>query len=213
MKSIEHFMVVCLAVSDIVGEASCLCCLLQPLAVFRRGHLEPKPDDSSNDGDGVAASLDCDDDDPNIRERTENGCVRIMPTDPCDDEMISCNPLPDFDEDGDMDGFFAEDDCDDSNALINPEASYEPGSPEAQRLEQLACERGEAVDANCDNEPDFACVIVNPPPPMDGDMDGYFGDDDCDDTDARIFPDAEYQLEPRMGRIETCMPKRHTHRL
>ena len=37
-----------------------------------------------------------------------------------------------------MDGFFAEDDCDDSNALINPEASYEPGSPEAQRLEQLA---------------------------------------------------------------------------
>ena len=197
MKSIEHFMVVCLAVFRHLSRRRSV--LLGAAGITAFGCLQEEvisnqmPDDLDNDGDGVAASLDCDDDDPNIRERTENGCVRIMPTDPCDDEMISCNPLPDFDEDGDMDGFFAEDDCDDSNALINPEASYEPGSPEAQRLEQLACERGEAVDANCDNEPDFACVIVNPPPPMDGDMDGYFGDDDCDDTDARIFPDAEYQ--------------------
>ena len=45
-------------------------------------------------------------------------------------------------------------------------------------------EQGEAVDANCDNEPDFACVIVNPPPPMDGDMDGFFAEDDCDDSNA-----------------------------
>ena len=67
-------------------------------------------------------------------------------------------------------------------------------------LEQLACERGEAVDANCDNEPDFACVIVNPPPPMDGDMDGYFGDDDCDDTDAYFFGCRISAWNPRMER-------------
>ena len=185
MKFVQHFLSVCIAVFRHLSRRRSV--FVGAVGITAFGCIQEEvisnqiPDDVDNDGDGVAASIDCDDDDPTVFERTENGCVR----DPCESEYVDaiCNPMPD---DADGDGSSAYEDCDDTNHLIYPEARYEPGSVEAQRLEQLACERGEAIDANCDNEPDFACVIVNPPPPTDGDMDGYFADEDCDDTQSLI---------------------------
>ena len=128
--------------------------------------------------DGFTADEDCDDSNPLIypnaryapdseeaRTLTDTACQTGQPIDAncdmtpeymCD---IAINPIPDFDRDG-----YTDDDCDEENPLIHPNASYEDGSPEAQRLTDLACMRNEPIDADCDDEPDYFCVIVNPAP-------------------------------------------------
>jgi hypothetical protein len=154
------------------------------------------PEDVDFDEDGVAETVDCDDNDPSIGAATMGReCDEIIencsPCEPgCDSELISCNPIPD----GDLDGYFESDDCDDSNPLIHPDASYDAGSESALSLEALACELGTSIDSDCDGEPDHFCVIVNPPPngDLDMDMDGYFDAEDCDDTNPLIHPDASY---------------------
>lgn len=97
------------------------------------------------------------------------------------EEQIITNPVPDaIDEDGD--GFYLqEDDCDDTNAAVNPAAVE-------------ICDDG--IDNNCDNQIDMdddACpeVSVNPAPEDDADGDGYDESVDCDDQNPDINPDAE----------------------
>jgi len=74
--------------------------------------------------------------------------------------------LPPVDDDGD--GYYAGDDCDDTDASIYP------GAPEI-------CDDG--IDQDCEGS-DEAC------PAPDNDGDGYDANDDCDDADDTIYPGA-----------------------
>ena len=74
----------------------------------------------------------------------------------------------DGDEDGD--GFLAEEDCDNTNANINPDAEEIPNND---------------VDEDCDGE-----ILI-----IDEDNDGFNSDEDCDDSNADIYPGAEEILD------------------
>ena len=109
----------------------------------------------------------------------------------CISEEIARNDLPDGDLD--EDGLSQFDDCDDREPLIYPGASYAVESRTERVLEDLACQSGGDLDVDCDGEPDYFCVLVNPEP-EDLDGDEFAEDEDCDDTNAQIYPGASYEI-------------------
>ena len=134
----------------------------------------PDPSDVDNDGDGFTENQnDCNDGDASIHPNADEICGDQIDQN-CDGRDEACPPDPN-DVDNDEDGFTEnQNDCDDGDASINPEA------------EEIC---GDQIDQNCDGR-DEAC----PPDPndIDNDEDGFTeNQNDCDDGDASINPEAE----------------------
>lgn len=81
--------------------------------------------------------------------------------------QVCCNPV---DKDGD--GWAEGQDCDDTNAAVNPGAK----------------EIFDKLDNNCDGIIDNVGIE---PKPLDRDFDGWPEGKDCDDADATVFPGAK----------------------
>jgi len=131
-------------------------------------------EDADGDGYGAGWGGDCDDTDPDIHPGAfEDACPDGIDQD-CDGvdgDPGLCNAVPD----ADGDGWFAPEDCDDSNPRIHPGA-IEP-------------ECWDGVDQDCDGDSDSGAICNFAP---DADGDGYHGGiDDCDDSDPSIHPGAE----------------------
>ena len=138
--------------------------------------------DPDNDGDGVAASEDCNDDDAAVFPGADELCNGV--DDDCDGDTDedALDATPWF-NDGDGDGYGAGDalsacdqpigyvldegDCDDANT------AYHPGADESDCTDPN--------DYNCDGSVGYA----------DADADGYPACEDCNDGDAAVNPDAD----------------------
>jgi hypothetical protein len=136
--------------------------------------------DPDSDGDGVPASEDCDDNNPEVSPSAAEQCDGLDNN--CDGE-IDEGVLSTFYADADADGYgdltqpteaceqptgaaATGDDCDDTNPAIHPNA------------EETDC--ADPTDYNCDGSTGFA----------DADADGWPACQDCDDSDAGENPDA-----------------------
>ncbi|MBK9644286.1 MAG: putative metal-binding motif-containing protein [Deltaproteobacteria bacterium] len=136
--------------------------------------------DPDNDGDGVPASEDCDDNNPDVSPSAAELCDGLDNN--CDGETDE-GVLITFYADADADGYgditqptdaceqpsgaaATGDDCDDTNPAIHPNA------------EETDC--ADPTDYNCDGSTGFA----------DADNDGWPACQDCDDGDAGENPDA-----------------------
>jgi hypothetical protein len=116
-----------------------------------------------SDGDGYAASTDCDDSDASVHPGAEEVCDDGLDQD-CDGSDLDCE-----DVDADSDGYPAATDCDETNPDVHPGA-------------EEVCNNG--LDDDCDGV-DLSCDSV------DDDGDGYTeADGDCDDTDEDAYPGA-----------------------
>ncbi len=129
-----------------------------------------------NDGDGYPASIDCDDDDPDIRP----GADEI-----CDDGIDQDCRFGDLIGDADGDGYIglhcggAADDCDDEDIQVHPGAN----------------ERCNGTDDDCNG--------VLPPDEIDGDEDGASScQGDCDDEDPTIAFGGAEQLDDCLDGID-----------
>ncbi len=100
------------------------------------------------------------------------------------EEHPSVGPIPQGTVDEDNDGFYSLDsggnDCDDTNASINPDATDD---------------NGDGVDDDCDGNVDEDVLT-------DGDGDGYTSDVDCADDNDKAYPGAEEI--PNNGVDENC---------
>ena len=184
--------------------------LLAVLACTNGGEDTGPTGPEDNDGDGFYGQSDCNDDDAAVFPGADEACDDGIDND-CDDVIDEGKTT--FYEDRDEDGYGdpakpveactkpgkayskVADDCDDLNALVNPE--------QAERCSTVG------VDDDCDGEVDEDSAIDTTTFFFDYDGDGYGGEefevnvcgstppsnysataDDCDDTDAFVSPEA-----------------------
>ncbi|MCB9350364.1 MAG: metallophosphoesterase [Lewinellaceae bacterium] len=133
-----------------------------------------------NDGDGVCADVDCDDNDPNITDQVGDACNdgdnttfndQIDANCNCTGAPTACTGIGD----NDGDGVCADVDCDDNDPNITDQIGD-------------ACNDGDnttfndQIDANCNcTGAPTACTGIG-----DNDGDGVCADVDCDDNDPNI---------------------------
>ena len=93
--------------------------------------------------------------------------------------------------DADQDGFAVEDDCNDNNPAVNPNAS----DPFGDNIDQN-CDGADGIDSDGDGFASYSyggvdCNDSDPTTIGDDDLDGYYSCiDDCDDTDYNTNPGA-----------------------
>jgi len=162
------------------------------------------------DGDGAHACVDCDDSDATALPGGTETC-----DDGIDQDCLEGDLLSDADGDGSTAALCGGDDCDDSNAVINPAAedlcdgvdlncdgetheTDEDGDSffdiacggddcddDAQGIHPAAPEICDGIDNNCDD-------VLFEGGEDDADEDGVpICDDDCDDNNADIYPGAQ----------------------
>ena len=129
---------------------------------------------NDNDGDGFTENDgDCNDDNREIHPGVDEICGDGIDQD-CDGSDLECQPDPN-DEDNDGDGYTEnQNDCNDGDASIHPNADE-------------VC--GDRIDQDCDGS-DLECPID--PNDVDDDGDGITENEgDCNDNDDEINPEAE----------------------
>jgi hypothetical protein len=125
------------------------------------------------DNDGYGVSVDCNDNDPAINPGASEDSYELC----SDGEDNNCNDLTDINElacqvDIDGDGYVLADDCDDYYSDVNP------GMPDEDSFETCS----DYKDNDCDGLEDIMEMACN----VDNDIDGFFLDSDCNDSDPAI---------------------------
>ncbi|MCO4769104.1 MAG: hypothetical protein KDA24_03685 [Deltaproteobacteria bacterium] len=115
------------------------------------------------DGDLFTLCDDCDDDDPDVNPDGTEIC-----DDGIDQDCTGTDLVGDLDNDGAINDACGGDDCDDTNAAVNPSADD-------------VCD---GVDLNCDGE------TTTTDADGDGHYDAACGGGDCDETNQAVHPDA-----------------------
>jgi len=155
------------------------------------------------DGDGFEASVDCDDDNPDINpgqmEVVYNGI-----DDDCDESTL--------DDDLDQDGFLLADDCDDDNPDIHPDQDEEvyngiDDDCDESTLDDDLDQDGFVLADDCDDDnpdihPNQDEEVYNgidddcDESTLDDDLDqdGFVLADDCDDNNPDIHPDQDEEV-------------------
>ena len=165
----------------------------------------PEPEPVDSDGDGYPVGEDCDDSDADIYPGAPEYCNGV--DDDCDivvDEVGAVDAETWYvDNDGDGYGYedittlpfpgmcdqpvgyvSDDDDCDDYDDLVNPGATEIVGDSIDNDCDGL-------IDETVDVEPEPEPEDTGLPTETDADGDGYTMDEDCDDTDAEVNPEAE----------------------
>ena len=130
------------------------------------GNTQPAAQD--DDGDGVPAEDDCDDQDASLGDiNSDADCDGTPAEDDCDDTDPASTVVAD---DADCDGVLAADDCDDDDEAFGALAS------------DADCD-GVLADGDCDDEDPTSTTVTD-----DADCDGVATEDDCDDGDGEAGP-------------------------